>query len=198
MLEPITFEFLESLGFLIDPSSRFAYLGDITVEKFFDGTMKLVPFRQHIPFLIENKLHFMYLLEKRGFPMDKLRKEALFSLQPKIEHQKNRLEKALNVLGFEKTDQTEFDYPLLFLREPFYQRKFIQVAQKKSFVSYLQAGYIIGFSKISYKDLLTAEDLFEELKNTVKKQPEGSFTDLEKMVLYAKIEEKEKQFYSMQ
>ena len=198
MLEPVTFEFLENLGFLIDSSSRFAYLGDITVEKFFDEAMKLVPSRQHIPFLIENKLHFMYLLEKRGFPMDKLRKEALFSLQPKIEYQKNRLEKALNVLGFEKTVQSECDDSILFLREPFYQRKFIQVVQKKGFVSYLQAGYIVGFSKISDKDILTAEDLFEELKYTVKKQSERSFTDLEKMVLYAKIEEKEKQFYSMQ
>lgn len=197
MLEPITFEFLESLGFSIGPSSRFAYLGNITVENFY-GTMKLVPSRQHIPFLIENKLHFLYLLEKRGFPIDQLRKEALLSLQPKIEYQKNRLEKALNVLGFEKTVQSDCGGDsILFLREPFYQRKFIQVVQKKGFVSYLRAGYIIGFSKISDKDLLTAEDLFEELKYTVKKQSERSFTDLEKMVLYAKIEEKEKQFYSM-
>lgn len=198
MLEPVTFEFLESLGFSIAPSSRFAYLGNITVEKFFDGTMKLVPSHQHIPFLIQNKLHFLYLLEKRGFPMDKLKKEAIFSLQSKIEHQKNRLEKALNILGFEKEIQSKFDDPLLFLREPFYQRKFIQVVQKKGFVSYLRAGYIVGFSKISYKDLLTAEDLFEELKYTVKKQSERCFTNLEKMVLHAEIEEKEKQFCSMQ
>ena len=46
-------------------------------------------------------------------------------------------------------------------------------------------------SRFAYLSGITVEKLFEEFKNTVKKQSERSFINLEKIVLHIKIKEEE-------